>query len=145
MGRPLIVSRLDLKRASRPMVSVTMTDQLTIAEVQRRTGLPASTLRYYEREGLLDPPERTDSGRRSYATDDLAWIEFLCRLRATGMPIRQMRRFADLRRGGAQTVAARLTLLEEHRQAVDDQMRELRRALRAIDQKIITYREDGHQ
>lgn len=114
---------------------------LPIAEVARKTGVPASTLRYYEREGLLDHPERTGAGRRIYSPGDIAWIEFLCRLRATGMPIRDMRRYAELRRAGNGTVADRLQLLEEHRETVRRQMGELRRALTTIDQKIIAYRE----
>lgn len=118
-----------------------MTPRLSITEVSDRTGVPASTLRYYEREGLLDHPERTQSGRRVYSPVDLAWIEFLCRLRATGMPIRDMRRFAELRRDGAATVANRLELLQEHRETVRRQMSELRRAARAIDRKIATYQE----
>lgn len=124
-----------------------MTDQLTIREVAERSGLTASTLRYYERVGLLDAPERNDTGRRRYSAGDLAWIEFLCRLRATGMPIRRMQRFAELRRGGARTVPDRLELLEEHQVAVQRQIRELRRALRAIDEKIVTYQEmkDVHE
>ncbi len=59
---------------------------LTIEQVAECTGLSAHTLRYYEQIGLLDHVGRATSGHRCYAAKDLAWLEFLTRLRATGMP-----------------------------------------------------------
>jgi 4-carboxymuconolactone decarboxylase len=78
-------------------------DPLTIAEVAAVSGLSAQTLRYYERIGLLDPAARVHGGQRRYSAIDLAWLAFLQRLRATGMPIRDMQRFAKLRRQGDET------------------------------------------
>jgi DNA-binding transcriptional MerR regulator len=112
---------------------------LTIEQVAERTGLSAYTLRYYERIGLLDPVGRATSGHRRYATKDLAWIEFLTRLRATGMPIRHMQEFATLRRLGNTTIAKRRALLEAHQQMVQTHIEELQRNLEAINQKIETY------
>jgi len=91
---------------------------LTIREVAKRTGLGVHTLRYYERAGLLEPGFAATNGHRRYSRDDLAWIEFLTRLRATAMPIRHMQQFADLRRKGPTTVRERRCLLEAHQQAV---------------------------
>lgn len=59
------------------------------------TQLSVHTLRYYERIGLVAPICRASSGHRRYSSQDIAWIEFLTRLRATGMPIRQMQQFAE--------------------------------------------------
>ena len=73
-------------------------EELPIAEVAARTGLTAHTLRYYERIGLLGPVARGAANARLYDRSDLAWLVFLQRLKATGMPIRHMKRFADLRR-----------------------------------------------
>ena len=70
---------------------------LTIAEAAERTGLSPHTLRYYERDGLLlSGVGRSASGHRRYTEEDLGWIEMLTRLRATGMPIRDVRRYAEL-------------------------------------------------
>ena len=92
---------------------------LTIAEAAERTGLTAHTLRYYERDGLmLRSVERAASGHRRYTDDDLAWIQMVTRLRATGMPIRDVRRYADLVRDGAGNEAERLDLLRAHRDRV---------------------------
>jgi DNA-binding transcriptional MerR regulator len=114
---------------------------LTIEQVVERTGLSAHTLRYYERVGLLDPVGRATSGHRRYVEQDLAWLEFLTRLRATGMPIRHMQRFADLRRRGNATVAERRALLEEHQRAVQAHINDLQRNLEAITTKIMDYQQ----
>lgn len=73
---------------------------LTIAEVARRTGLTADTLRYYERIGLIAAVPRAPGGQRRYASADLDWLAFLLRLRETGMPIQGMQAFARLRSQG---------------------------------------------
>lgn len=115
------------------------TELLTIEQVAQRSGLSAHTLRYYERVGLLAPIGRASSGHRRYAAHDLAWLEFLTRLRATGMPIRHMQRFADLRRRGDATLAERRALLEEHQRAVQAHIDDLQRNLEAITTKIMDY------
>lgn len=64
-----------------------MGTDFTIQQVAALTHLSEHTLRYYERIGLLDPIYRASSGHRRYSTHDIGWIEFLIRLRTTGMPI----------------------------------------------------------
>jgi len=111
-----------------------------IAEAADLTGLSTDTLRYYERDGLLlQPVARTSSGRRSYTDSDLRWILLLTRLRATGMPIRDVRRYADLVRAGAGNEQDRLDLLRAHRQQVLAQLAEVTEHLGAIDSKIGIY------
>lgn len=115
------------------------TPWLTVSEVARETGLSAHTLRYYERVGLLGPVSRGADGHRRFAEADLAWIAFLLRLRATGMAIRDMQRFAALRREGDATVASRRELLEHHRDEVLARIEKLQADLRAIADKITHY------
>jgi DNA-binding transcriptional MerR regulator len=113
---------------------------LTIAEAAAHTGLTAHTLRYYERDGLmLSSPERASSGHRRYSERDLTWIELITRLRSTGMPIRDVRRYADLVRAGDGTEGERLELLKSHRARVEHQLSEITGHLRAIDHKIGIY------
>jgi DNA-binding transcriptional MerR regulator len=114
---------------------------LTISDAARASGVSAHTLRYYERAGLLDPVDRAASGHRRYAPEDLVRIQFLTKLRSTGMPIRQIRAYAELMRGGDETHEARLALLEEHREAVRARLAETARNLDLIDYKIDFYRE----
>jgi DNA-binding transcriptional MerR regulator len=113
---------------------------LTIAEAAARTGLTAHTLRYYERDGLmLASVDRAVSGHRRYSDRDLTWIEMISRLRSTGMPIRDVRRYADLVRAGDGNEAERLELLMAHRERVEAQLAQVTAHLRAIDHKIGIY------
>ena len=112
----------------------------TIAEAAEQTGLTAHTLRYYERDGLmLASPARTSSGHRRYTDADLTWIQLITRLRSTGMPIRDVRRYAALVRAGTGNEAERLALLKAHRERVETQLREVNGHLRAIYHKIGIY------
>ena len=113
---------------------------LTIAEAAAQTGLSTHTLRYYERDGLmLASVDRSSSGHRRYSERDLTWIEMITRLRSTGMPVRDVRRYAALVRDGDGNEAERLELLMAHRDRVERQLAEVTGHLRAIDHKIGIY------
>ncbi len=113
---------------------------LSIAEAAEATGLTTHTLRYYERDGLLlDAVDRGPSGHRRYSPDDLGWIRMVTRLRSTGMPIREVRRYADLVRAGEGNEDQRLDLLRAHRDQVRHQLVEVAAHLDAIELKIDLY------
>jgi DNA-binding transcriptional MerR regulator len=113
---------------------------LSIAEAAEQTGLTAHTLRYYERDGLmLASVDRSASGHRRYTERDLTWIQMITRLRSTGMPMRDVRRYAALVRAGDGNESERLDLLKAHRDRVEEQLREVTGHLRAIDHKIGLY------
>jgi DNA-binding transcriptional MerR regulator len=114
-------------------------DGLTIAEVAERTGLTRHTLRYYERDGLMLGVDRAGSGHRRYSEHDLGWIELITKLRATGMPIREVRRYAELVRAGDGNEDERLALLRAHRVRVRAQLDTMAAYLDAIDMKISLY------
>ncbi|CAM3617432.1 MerR family transcriptional regulator [Kibdelosporangium persicum] len=111
-----------------------------IAQAAERSGLSIDTLRYYERIGLVEPPARDSGGRRSYSDEDLAWLEFLTKLRTTGMPIRMMREYAQLRMRGVGTETRRQQILIDHRKDVLDRIAELQGCLAALNYKIDRYR-----
>ena len=114
---------------------------LSIAEAARRTGVSVHTLRYYERAGLVvTAVDRTTSGRRRYHQLDLDWIVICTRLRATGMPIRTIRRYAELVSAGPGNEQERLVLLEAHRAEVTARLARTREHLKLIDHKIAVYR-----
>ena len=115
--------------------------ELSIAEAAEISGVSAHTLRYYERAGLLEPVGRNGSGHRRYREADLELIRFLARLRATGMPIREVRRYADLMQAGNVTNAERLRLLERHRDAVLVGLETTIKSLELIEWKINFYKE----
>lgn len=115
---------------------------MTIAEAARRTGVSAHTLRYYERAGLaVTPVDRTTGGRRRYRQLDLDWVTVCTKLRATGMPIKTIRRYAQLVAAGQGNEHQRLDLLETHRDEVTAKLAELHENLKLIDHKIAIYRE----
>jgi DNA-binding transcriptional MerR regulator len=116
------------------------TVSLTISEAAESAGVTAHTLRYYERAGLLDPVGRAGSGHRRYAEEDLTRIVFITRLRSTGMPIREIRRYFELVREGPETESDRLALLQAHRDRVLAQLEEYAHHLQAIDFKIDLYK-----
>jgi CO/xanthine dehydrogenase Mo-binding subunit len=112
-----------------------MDSELSIQQAAEVTGLSAHTLRYYERIGLLDRVGRAESGHRRYVAADLAWLDLLMRLRATGMPIRQMQEFAALRRRGPETARKRRRLLVAHRQTVRARIQALEENMARLDEE----------
>jgi DNA-binding transcriptional MerR regulator len=118
-----------------------MEKELTIQQMAQATGLSAHTLRYYERAGLMIEHVERDEGNgyRSYSHQHVAWIEFLKRLRATGMPIRDIQRYTELLRQGEQTIPERLQLLKQHQSRVEEHVKEVERHLEAITFKITCY------
>ncbi len=88
---------------------------------------------------MLASVDRSSSGHRRYSTRDLTWIEMITRLRSTGMPMRDVRRYAALVRDGDGNEAQRLALLKAHRERVEAQLAEVTGHLRAIDHKIGIY------
>ncbi|MCW1931575.1 MerR family transcriptional regulator [Pararhodobacter zhoushanensis] len=115
---------------------------MKIADLARRTDLSVHTIRYYERIGLLPYADRDASGHRDYDAEILTWITFLSRLKTTGMPIREMLRYAALREEGPHTGPQRRALLEAHRDAVRARLAELQTCLTVLDAKIGGYAED---
>lgn len=116
-----------------------MNEKLTIQDIARITGLSKDTLRYYEKIGLIEPVERAANGHRRYSQEDVTWIEFLKRLRATGMSIQKMQQYADLRRQGTSTRAERLRMLEAHKHDVEAHVLECMQFIDLIKHKIELY------
>jgi DNA-binding transcriptional MerR regulator len=109
----------------------------TVQQAATLTGLSEHTLRYYERIGLIQPVQRQESsGHRRYSPTDLAKLETLACLRATGMPIEQMRRYFELRSRGADAAAAQQALLAAHLQELQRRMAALQAHIAYVEHKI---------
>ena len=119
-------------------------DGLSVSQAAVNVGLSAHTLRWYEQEGLVGPVGRDSVGRRRYRELDLDRLRMLTRLRRTGMPVREMRRYAQLLRQGDATVAERLGMFLDHRETVLARIAALQQDLAAIDAKIEIYRQREH-
>ena len=118
----------------------TLERDLTVAEAAREAGVSAHTLRYYERAGLLARVDRDGAGHRSFTDEDIEWIVMVTRLRATGMPIRRIREYAELVWAGEGNERERLAIMGAHREEVLERLAEMQRNLELIDFKIDLYR-----
>lgn len=113
---------------------------LSIGQVAERTGLSVHALRFYEREGLfVNPVRRGPGGRRVYGQDDIDWLTVCVILRASGMPLPALSRYADLVREGAGNEEERLTLMREHQAHVTTQIGRLTESLDLIRFKVGVY------
>lgn len=113
---------------------------MVIGEFSKRTGISAYTLRYYEKKGLIRVA-RDPAGRRDYSEKDVEWVRFIQRLKDTGMLLRDIRRYSDLRYEGDETAAERLKLLIRHRKSVVEQRDRWDAYLDNLDEKIRIYQE----
>jgi DNA-binding transcriptional MerR regulator len=117
------------------------TSIISISELSRLSGVSNYTLRYYEKAGVLAPATRAANGHRRYRTSDVAWLAFVLRLKVTGMPLAEIKRYAELRSQGNMTVPQRLAVLELHRARLVVNIQELSHNLAALDDKIGVYRQ----
>lgn len=115
--------------------------EYSIGEFSRLTNLGIHTLRYYEHENLI-MPKRNSSNRRCYSDKDLAWIEFIKRLKDTGMPIKEIQRYAELRAEGDLTLNERMEMLTVHRESLNEQKKVLQEHMANLDDKIDFYRQE---
>ena len=111
---------------------------LGVAEAARLLGLSPHTLRYYEQEGLVRPA-RNASGYRGYSAADLRRLIFLTRMRVSGMPMADLRRYVALADQGPGTEPERREMMLAHRDWIRQRLRELTLALEATEYKIAAY------
>ena len=121
-------------------------DGLTIAEAAARSGLPESTLRYWERIGLVPHVARDESSRhRRYSRDDLALPDTLGNLRAVGLSVEDMRAYLAGARRGDDAAAEQRALFEGHARRLADEVAalELRRHYLELKVRYWSAREVG--
>jgi DNA-binding transcriptional MerR regulator len=108
-----------------------------IMEAAKLSGLPESTLRYYEAIGIIEPITRDASSKhRVYSEDDINVIVSIACLSATGMSIDDMRAYLKNRTKGAQAASEQIDLLETQQQRLTDEARYLELRQRYVDTKI---------
>lgn len=111
----------------------------TISEAARRMGVAPSTLRYYDKEGLL-PNLKRKNGQRIFEENDLRMLALLSCLKNTGMPLKQIHRYVDMVQEGDETIPERYALIKEQRRFIMDQMEQLKYYLSELDFKDWYYR-----
>ncbi len=116
-----------------------MEKNLYIKQASETTGLSASNIRYYEKEGLIKNLARNEVGERIFTDAEIDWILFLKKLRDMDVPIAKMREYANLREQGNPTATARKKILEEHRKIMLEKIVLINEQIKLLDDKIIYY------
>lgn len=111
----------------------------TVSEMAQKLGIAPSTLRYYDKEGLLPFVERSSGGVRMFKESDLSWLSIIQCLKKTGMPIREIRKFVDWCIQGDDTIAQRLALIDQQRESVREQIAQLQNTLETLNYKHWYY------
>lgn len=112
---------------------------MTIQEVSKKYGITPDTLRYYERVGMIPPVTRTPGGIRAYTEKDLGWVELALCMRSAGLPVEAMIEYVRLFQEGDSTIGARLQLLQEQREILLEQRRQIDETLKRLNFKISRY------
>ena len=111
----------------------------TVGEMTKSLGIPSSTLRYYDKEGLLPFVERSSSGIRVFHEKDYEWLQIINCLKKTGMSIKDIRKYIILAIEGDRTIDERLELFKNQRKALEAQIAELQRAMNVLNFKCWYY------
>ena len=112
---------------------------MTIKEVSEKYNISQDTLRYYERIGMIPEISRTPGGIRNYQDSDLGWVELAICMRSAGLPIEALIEYVKLYQQGDTTCAARLQLLQEQRESLEEQKAQLEKAINKLKYKISRY------
>lgn len=111
----------------------------TVGEMSKRIGVAPSTLRYYDKEGLLPFVERSDGGIRMFKESDFDWLSIIECLKKTGMPIKEIKKFIDWGMQGDSTIEERLALIDRQRDEVLKQIEQLKSTLDTLNYKHWFY------
>lgn len=111
----------------------------TVGEMAKILGVPASTLRYYDKEGLLPFVERTSGGIRMFKEQDYEWLKIIECMKKAGMPIKDIKNYIELALEGDTTIHKRLELFQKQKQLMQEKMKSMQHTLDVLDYKCWYY------
>lgn len=111
----------------------------TVGGIAKLLGIPSSTLRYYDKEGLLPFVERSSGGIRMFQEKDFEWIKLIECLKKAGMPLKDIKTYIELLLKGDETIHERLELFKKQRNVLLAQMESLQKTLDVLDYKCWFY------
>lgn len=111
----------------------------TIKEAAEKMNLPASTIRYYDKQGLLPFVQRSESGYRMFSENDIGLLNMIECLKQTGMPIKEIKQFCQWVQQGDASLQQRFDMFQERRKAVQEQMMQLEKTMEVIEYKCWYY------
>ncbi len=112
---------------------------MNIKKVSDKTGFTSHTLRYYEKEGVLQEVTRNTSGHRSFSKKDIDILNFIKCLKLTDMPIKELKEITKLWYEGKDNIPQRIEILKSHRDATLEKVDALNKTLNHIEEKILYY------
>ena len=113
--------------------------ELTIGEAAEKLGISASTIRYYDKEGLLPFMDRSAGGIRIFRQEDFEWLRLIECLKATKMPIKDIKQFIGWYQDGDSTLEKRRDMFYERKKTVEAQIKALQKVLDTINFKCWYY------
>ena len=111
----------------------------TVGEMAKKIGVAPSTLRYYDKEGLLPFVERSSGGIRVFKEADYEWLKVIECLKKTGMPFKDIKTFIEIAMQGDETIDERLELIRKQRDEVGRQIAELKETMNTLNFKCWYY------
>ncbi|EAG3550816.1 MerR family transcriptional regulator [Listeria monocytogenes] len=112
----------------------------SIGEFSELVDIPSSTLRFYEKEGLITP-ERDKNNLRTYSEEDANWLKFLLHLKGAGLSIKELKQYTIWRAAGDSTISERLNMLKEKKIVLVQEIENLQKNLDTVVRKIGIYEE----
>lgn len=111
----------------------------SIGEVSEELGLPASTIRFYDKKGLLPNVTRSEGGVRRFTSADIDWLRMIEHLKMSGMTISETQDYIELFQQGDSSIQERRELVHHRRDEILRQIEELQKTLDFITYKCWYY------
>ncbi|HWR08619.1 MerR family transcriptional regulator [Sporomusa sp.] len=112
---------------------------VSIKQFAQESGVSEHTLRFYEKEGILPFVKRNEHGNRIYDEQNFEWIYFITSLRETGMPLSEIKRYAELFKQGDSTIPERKLMMLEHKKKAEEQLAQILKHMERINYKLALY------
>lgn len=111
----------------------------TVGEMAKLLGVAPSTLRYYDKEGLLPFVERSSGGIRMFQESDFEWLRIIGCMKKVGMSIKEIRQYIELALQGNDTIELRLQMFQHQKAVLQEQLKELQHTIEMVNYKCWYY------
>lgn len=111
----------------------------TVGEMAKLLGVTASTLRYYDKEGLLPFVERSSGGIRMFRESDIEWLRVIECMKKAGMSIKDIRQYIELALKGDDTIELRLMMFRRQKEVLQQKMAEIQHTMAMVEYKCWYY------
>lgn len=111
----------------------------TVGEMAKLLGVAPSTLRYYDKEGLLPFVERSSGGIRMFQESDFEWLRIIGCMKKAGMSIKEIRQYIELALQGNDTIELRLQMFQHQKAVLQEQLKELQHTIDMVNYKCWYY------